>query len=852
VEHFDAIVVGSGFGGSVVAERLARGGQRVCVLERGRAYPPGSFPRRPRDMRDNLWDPASGLHGLYHVWSFRGLEAVASSGLGGGSLIYANVLIRKDERWFVHDQPLPPGAGDGEVEHWPISRADLDPHYDRVERMLGATPFPHLDAPKTAAMREAAARLDLDWHRPNLAVTFAGADGEPAPGVPIPEPDGPNLHGLPRRTCRLCGECDIGCNDGAKNTLDFTYLSSAQRAGADIRTRAEVRRIRPRAGGGYEVDYVAWGPEHEGRPVRANDVAHHTVGATRLVLAAGALGTPWLLLRNRSNLPALGEALGSRFSGNGDLLSLAMRATDDDGAARVFDAAHGPVITSAIRVPDEVDGGDGRGYYIEDAGFPTFVEWVAEAQATPTSARRAASFARRWLRSRLSRHFDSDLSAELGHLIGDAALSSSSMPLLGMGRDVPDGRLRLRRGMLDVDWTIETSEEFFSAMRSTMRDIAAALGAEHRDNLLWLFKRVITVHPLGGAPMGRHVGEGVVDEHGQAFGHPGLFVVDGAAMPGPVGPNPSLTIAAFADRVAERILATDETVAAGRAADGAANGAVASAAAEAVATAAAPSPGVAPSLPPQEDAVEAAADAAGEAAAEATAMTAAGGRPAPMPDAAVRTLAFTEEMKGHVALGHADFREGARRGRRDDSALMFRLTIEVADVDAFVADADREASASGWVECDPLGGRLPVTQGVFNLFVDGDDPDTRRMLYRLWFHDAVGNPLTLVGFKTVRDNRGLDVWTDTSTLFVRILRGHVDRWPESAHAAPDALEDDEVVAAGIIVIHLLDFAQQLTTFRVTGPDAASRVRALSQFGELFLGELWRAYGRRALANVEDE
>lgn len=822
VEHFDAIVVGSGFGGSVVAERLARGGQRVCVLERGKAYPPGSFPRKPREMRDNLWDPAAGLHGLYHVWSFRGLEAIASSGLGGGSLIYANVLIRKDERWFVHDHPI--GTGTGEVEHWPISRADLDPHYDRVERMLGATPFPHLDAPKTAAMRHAAEQLDLDWHRPNLAVTFAGADGVPTPGAPIPEPDGPNLHGLPRSTCRLCGECDIGCNDGSKNTLDFTYLSSAQRAGADIRTRCEVRRVRPRPGGGYAVDWVAWGPEHEGRSLHANDLPHRTATATRVVMAAGALGTPWLLLRNRTNLPRLGPALGSRFSGNGDLLSLAMRATDDDGAPRIFDAAHAPVITSAIRIPDEVDGGDGRGYYIEDAGFPTFIEWVAEAQATPTRARQAASFARRWLRSRLARHFDSDVSAELGHLLGDAALSSSSMPLLGMGRDVPDGRLRLRRGLLDVDWTTATSEDFFDSMRATMRDIAEALGAEHRDNLLWLFKRVITVHPLGGAPMGRHVGEGVVDAHGEAFGHPGLFVVDGAAMPGPVGPNPSLTIAAFADRVAERILATDEATAAAGAGRTAATPAAATTATH--------------EAPATEDATAARAQAPSSVEEPASAT--------------VTTLAFTEEMKGHVGLGEVDFRRGARTGRRDDCALMFRLTIEVPDVDAFVDDPDREAHATGWVECERLGGRLPVTHGVFNLFVDGDEPDRRRMLYLLWFTDSVGNPLTLVGFKSVRDGRGLDVWGDTSTLFVRILRGHVDHWPEVAQAPADEFgEDHDVVAAGIIVIHLVDFAQQLTTFRVTGPDATSRVGALSQFGSLFLGELWEVYGPSAKDVVED-
>jgi cholesterol oxidase len=105
MSHYDAIIVGSGFGGSVMAYRLAEAGQRVCVLERGRPYPPGSFTRSPRRARESFWDPERGLTGMYHYWSFRGIDALVSAGLGGGSLIYANVLLRKDERWFVHEEP---------------------------------------------------------------------------------------------------------------------------------------------------------------------------------------------------------------------------------------------------------------------------------------------------------------------------------------------------------------------------------------------------------------------------------------------------------------------------------------------------------------------------------------------------------------------------------------------------------------------------------------------------------------------------------------------------------------------------------------------------------------------------
>lgn len=569
--HFDAVVVGSGFGGAVSAYRLAEAGQRVCVLERGKAYPPGSFPRRPREMAANFWDPSRGTHGLFNVWSFRGIEALVSSGLGGGSLIYANVLLRKDERWFVNDSPFPGGA-----EHWPISRDDLDPHYDQVEAMLGATPFPFgapgYDLAKTAALRDAARRHGLDWQLPNLAVTFSNSQGPPRPGEPLAPGDYPNLHGRSRTTCRLCGECDIGCNDGAKNTMDHTYLSAAVHHGAEIRTRCEVRRLEPRSGGGFAVSYVQHRPEQEGAPTDTAKLPHVTVTADRLVLAAGTLGTTYLLLRNLSALPHLGPALGTRFCGNGDLLTFALRAHDRTGPRRtplVLDASRGPVITSAIRVPDEVDAADAaapgrRGYYVEDAGYPAFVDWMLEGTTVPSTLNRLARFVGRRLVARITRNPRSDLSAEMGALIGSAELSGGSLPLLGMGRDVPDGRMQLRKGHLDIDWTVATSKAYFDGVRSTMSTIAGDLGATFRDSPLWRFHRVITVHPLGGCPMGRHAREGVVDPWGQSFIYPGLFVVDGSVMPGPVGANPALTIAAFANRVAERILETTAVTVAAR------------------------------------------------------------------------------------------------------------------------------------------------------------------------------------------------------------------------------------------------------------------------------------------------
>jgi cholesterol oxidase len=552
--HFDAVVVGSGFGGSVSAYRLAEAGRSVCVLERGKPYPPGSFPRSPRALAQAFWDPSEGLYGMFNLWSFRGIGALVSSGLGGGSLIYANVLLRKDERWFVQED-----LASGGYEHWPVSRADLDPHYDRAERMLNAQRYPFDHPPfdrtaKTGAFKEAAGKLGREFLLPPLAVTFANDGDAPVTGEPIRE-EHPNLHGRTRYTCRLVGECDIGCNYGSKNTLDYNYLSAAKRLGADIRTRCEVRSFAPREGGGYVVRFVEHDPADEGRKLDTRDGSvrpERELTCDRLVLSAGTLGSTYLLLRNRDAFPGLSRQLGTRFGGNGDLLTFALKARHPDGSPRILDAGYGPVITSAIRMPDALDVGEGRGFYVQDAGYPEFLSWVIHATQGPGALWRWRRVAARILLSLLRRQPEVDLSAEVASLLSDTGVSAGSLPLLGMGRDIPDGRMTLKDGKLDVDWVKGKSGPFFDRMRDFSRDIAGALGAQFKSNPTWYLGRVITVHALGGCPMGRSPEEGVVDEWGEVFGYPGFTIADGAVMPGPVGPNPSLTIAALADRFADR------------------------------------------------------------------------------------------------------------------------------------------------------------------------------------------------------------------------------------------------------------------------------------------------------------
>jgi cholesterol oxidase len=510
-DAYDVVVVGSGFGGSVVACRLAQAGASVLVLERGRPWPPEAFPRTPRQWRQALWDPQRGRHGLFEYQDFKGISALTASGLGGGSLIYANVMLRKDPATF---------AADG----LPLESGELDRHYEAVWEMQRPERYPWADrTPKTRGLLAAAELAGLPAERPPLAVAFGERPGERF------DDGSANLHGSPRETCRMCGACDVGCRYGSKHTVDFTYLTAALAAGAHVRTCCEATTL-DRRGGGWRVRYRqhlaarAGHPEHLLDPVAE---AEREVTADRVVLSAGTFGSTGLLLRNRVALPGLSRRLGRGFSGNGDLV-LFLRNAD-----RYLDPATGPVITAMARVSD-AESPSGRGFLIQDAGAPAFSEWLWHAAELPGDLWRAL----RWRSG--------------AEVFGSARASAAMMPLLGVGRDVPGGRMELRGGRLDLRWRGEGSRAYFEGLEATARRMGEALGGR-TWRLGGGLGRLITVHPLGGCAMGRSPEDGVVDTFGRVFGCDGLFVADGSILPGPVGVNPSMTIAALAERIAEKL-----------------------------------------------------------------------------------------------------------------------------------------------------------------------------------------------------------------------------------------------------------------------------------------------------------
>jgi len=552
-------VIGSGFGGSVMACRLAESGRyEVTLLERGPRYGRGEFPRRPEQLGELFWDPDDAQWGLFEYRSFplrtgflRGgprsrIDVLTASGLGGGSLIYSNVLYRMPPRFF---------------EGWPggIQRTMLDPWYSRVEAMLDVQPYPmheswaYRGTPKSRALAEAAAKLrssphggppvTLEW--PNLAIRFGGQLGV----------DQMTRHGIQQGTCTMCGECNIGCNEHAKNSLDLNYLVNAERHGARIRTWSKVRAIRPNpAGPGWRL---VLGDPRSGTGEELLDV-------DVVVVSAGSLGSTALLLEMRDHVAIRSPAIGTRWSPNGDLLGFIT------GAAFERQPTVGPVITGALRI-DAGSYPDGfpAGGWIEDGGLPSLLVWYLLGRQTGGwlglgTLGRGLRLLAGWLGLAAG---EANIGDDLSRMIlRDPAFLSRSMMLLGMGRDRSTGTLALHDGELTLSsrlrlrWTSGAGELHYQRLRTAMGRIAEALGGRYIENPLSLLSRYVSVHPLGGLPLADRVEDGPIDAaSGRVFGCDSLYVIDGSIIPTAVGPNPSLTIAALAEMYADRMISESAT-----------------------------------------------------------------------------------------------------------------------------------------------------------------------------------------------------------------------------------------------------------------------------------------------------
>lgn len=761
-ETYDALVIGTGFGGAVAACRLAQAGLSVRVLERGRRYPKGGFPRDwDNPLKGWLWRHNQGL---LDVKLLSGMSVVQSAGYGGGSLIYANVHLRPPAETFANGWPE--GYG----------RTMLDPYYDLVAYMLDVQPITASARglpTKTKRMREVAQQLgrEAQFFHPDLAVRFTPA-GEPMP----------NKFGMEQEGCNYCGECNIGCNVRAKNTLDLNYLAVAEQRGAEVTTQAEAINIEPLSPG-YRVTYK----DH------AADGVERTVDARRVFLCAGAVNTTELLLRCRDDLgtlPELSDTLGYRYSANGDLLAFAFDTREP------WDPAVGPTITTSLLV-DEGQGLDKRWFLFQEGGHPAQVAGLLQMLDPDQSLARIPADLMQQELVKVFRQRAKELSSI------DAERGRFQSVFLAMGRDKANGRLELvpLTRELQARWDVPSNLPLYRTQEQLCQDIARALGAQVAYNPLWERLHIpVSVHNLGGCVMAEEEAYGVTDPNGEVHGYPGLYVLDGAALPSSTGVNPASTIAAVAERNVEKairgFLGNPDWKAPERA--------LAS---------------------PREDLV-------GK-----VTIPVGGTVASPSPVVGMR---FTERMTGFHAPGHTpaeDFTGAEKAGQLANAVAEFTVTITLSNLDRFLAEPAHGGIAQGTVHVagltPPEGAK--VENGVFNLFVDTDSFYERRMIYLLPFIGKDDQPYLLDGYKEVKDHGDFDVWGATATLYTVIRRGNDKNGP--------------VVSSGIIRLNKKDFAEQLTTFEVLGTTSTqAKADAYWRFGSMFMGTLWDVFVRPRLEN----
>jgi len=535
--EYQVVVIGSGYGGAITAARLAEAGKDVCILERGKEWIPGTFPDSLSAIAGQVRSPLNRL-GLYEFVPGDDVDVFKGSGLGGTSLINANVAIRPDPELF-------------EDPRWPQSIRDaatsgvLATFYDKASVMLGVNPHPTgLSLKKVQALQKGALTVpDSAFGLLDVAVSFT---------------NGPNHVGVEQKECINCGDCVTGCNVRAKNTLYMNYLPFAKQKGVAIFVHIEVSHVEKNADGTYRVLFR--------RNTAHNQGAIEVLKARNVVLASGTLGSSEILLRSKEHGLAVSPRLGKGVSGNGDFFGIAYNGGDvtdimgfgnHEGSPRSAVIA-GPTIVSTLR-HDRSQPFASR-ITFQDLSIPLGLVDVTR-RALPKLAFLTGQDTDFGFIDRIQ-----ELAA-MGRdfLPGDPSPQGAlnhSMVYLVMGIDSAQGEIVLNSGgTVKLKWPGVAEEPIFNKMNVKIREQAQVLGSTFIENFRWSFlggRNLITVHPLGGCSIAETSDQGVVDDRGRVFDgsggiHGGLYVVDGAIVPTGLGVNPFMTISALAELIAEKM-----------------------------------------------------------------------------------------------------------------------------------------------------------------------------------------------------------------------------------------------------------------------------------------------------------
>lgn len=517
----DVVIVGSGFGGSVAALRLAEKGYRVRVYEAGRRFEDDDFAKTSWNLRRYLWAPMLGCYGVQRIHRLPHVMILAGAGVGGGSLNYANTLYQPGPAFFQDPQ----WRGIAEWE------SELSPHYATAKRMLGVVEhYPHT-GPVERIMAGAAEDLGVGstFRRAPVGVWF-GKPGERTTD-PFFGGEGPDRTG-----CTLCGNCMVGCRVGAKNTLMKNYLALAERRGVSIEALRTVSEVRELPGGGFAVT-----TQRSGAWIRHG---RRTVTAEQVVLAGGTWGTQQLLHRMKASgaLPRVSDALGRLTRTNSEALDGAVATAVPES----LELARGIAITTSFHVDDRTHVENvryGPGSNLMGALATVLVpgdrglgarlgSLVRQVLRSPVRQFRLGNL-RRWsergIIALVMQTADNSLTLSLRRRFGRLVMTSAQ----GHGEPNPSHLPQAHTAAAAIARRVEQE---------------GGVSAEARGSWPEVFGIPLTAHFLGGAVISASPEDGVIDPYHRVWGHPGLHVVDGSAVPANPGVNPSLTITALAER----------------------------------------------------------------------------------------------------------------------------------------------------------------------------------------------------------------------------------------------------------------------------------------------------------------
>eukprot|EP00002_Diphylleia_rotans_P013616 TRINITY_DN2657_c0_g1_i10.p1 TRINITY_DN2657_c0_g1~~TRINITY_DN2657_c0_g1_i10.p1 ORF type:complete len:1125 (+),score=195.46 TRINITY_DN2657_c0_g1_i10:65-3439(+) len=797
--EYDVCIVGSGYGASIAASRFSRMQPKlsVCVMERGKEYLPGDFPdtltEAGPEVQIHFPETTVGERNRLHTFYFnKDINVYCGTGLGGTSLINANVALEPDPRVFDAPQWPKEVQEDFHREKTHDGRISFRDCLDRCRAMLKPTPYPttYPEVKKLKAMQKCANDIGEGsrFYRVPINVNF--------------DVSGPNHVGVHQEPCINCGDCVGGCNFGAKNTLAMNYIPDARNHGAEIFTNCSV----------LSVELVSQEGEPERWKVSYDDLTDSRetfrqdplcIYAKFVILGAGTMGSTEILHRSKEKGLSTSNRIGECFTGNGDFLSFAYNTDHEVNSMGLGECSNpnkianvGPCITSVIDLR-KADLPIESGYVIEDGTPPGVgVNNPLFGNMMATASLAVGHDTDDGLMDNL-REAGRTFKSLLGAQVKGSALQNT-LCFLMMSHDDFAGKLSLEDGRQNIRWAGVGGAPIFKDINKTLVDCTTALGGKFFPNPAWMtkYQNIITVHPLGGACMGQDASTGVVNHKGQVFressgtrAYSGLYVCDGSILPRSVGVNPLLTISAMAERIMFYV-AEDR----GWHFD----------------------PGHS-SSPPSSDIEELP-----------------GNAKVPV------GIVFTERMEGFCDQNQAPlipYEKGFQQGKMRGQTCSFTLTVRCLNVDRWIEDPSYKSSAIGSVDC-PMISKTPLTvaQGEVQLFVaDPVDSSTKYMTYNLPLVSDSGRKYYFEGKKVVHRDGIIDAWSDTTTLFTSIYEQDSDGRADVSHYG-------ECILRGILHIHPWDFAKQMTTMcPLNAPSKIAGLKAMSKFGLSFSGHIWSVY-----------